>query len=71
MPIGESHSLRGEPVDMRRRDFSSLRVVTLHITIAKVICQDNDDIWSLGGIHEPEIYKDCRVKCQDAQERIE
>ena len=44
MPVGESHALSGKPVYVRRRDLTALRVVTLHISVAEIVGEDDEDI---------------------------
>ena len=50
MPIGEPHTLRGQPIDPRCGNLTALRVVAAHIAIAKVISVDDDDIGLAGGL---------------------
>lgn len=44
MGIGEAHALRGQLVNVRRRNFAALRVVAMHVTIAEVVGQDDEDV---------------------------
>ncbi len=44
MRICESHSLCAEFVDVRRRDLSTPGVVALHIAVAEVVGEDDENI---------------------------
>ena len=37
MSVRESHSFLGQSIDVRRRNFPAIRVVTLNIAIAKIV----------------------------------
>ena len=49
MPIGEPHTLRGQPIDPRRSNLPALRIVAPHITVAEIISVDDDDVRLIGG----------------------
>ncbi len=44
MPVREPHPLRREPVHVRRRDFSALRIVALHVAVTEIVGEDHDDV---------------------------
>ncbi len=44
MPVGEPHPLRGQPINVRRRDLAPLRVVAPHISVAEIVGQNDDDV---------------------------
>jgi len=44
MPIREPHPFGGQPIHVRRRDLGSLRVVRVHVAVAEIICEDDDDV---------------------------
>lgn len=66
VPIREAHPLRREPVDLRRLDFPTLRLVALHVAITEVIGEDDEDVGFVGW---------CSLQCgqrnqqQDEEER--
>ena len=42
MGISESHSLTGQTIDVGRHNF--FRPIAAQITVAKIVCKDDDDI---------------------------
>ena len=49
MPVGEAQALRREAVEVRRGDFAALRVVALHIAVAEVVGEDEEQVRALRG----------------------
>ena len=44
MPVRETHPLRCEAIHVRRGDFGALRVVRMHVAVAEVIGEDDDNV---------------------------
>ena len=44
MPIREAHALRRELVDVRRGNLAALGVVALHIAVAEIVGEDDEDV---------------------------
>ncbi len=45
--VGELHPLGAECIEVRRVDIAEIAPECLDVAVAKVICQDEDDVWSL------------------------
>lgn len=58
MKAGHEYALLGESVQGGRRDLTSIRTC---ITEAKIIGNDNEEVWSFGGSRHVELV-DCLVK---------
>lgn len=43
--VGKSHPSGSETIDVRRRDFSPLRIVTPNISISQIVGVDHHDVW--------------------------
>ena len=52
MPIRETHALRGELVDVRRRNLAALGIVALHIAVAEIVGENHEDVglMNFGGL---------------------
>ena len=44
MGIGENHALGSKPVDVRRGDFSALRIEAMNVSIAKIITEHINNV---------------------------
>ena len=44
MPIRETHALRREPVNVRRGNLAALGIVALHIAIAEIVGEDDENV---------------------------
>ena len=49
MAVGEAHALGGEPVDVWRGDFSARGIVALHVAVAEVVGEDDEEV-GFGGV---------------------
>ena len=58
MPVGETHALGGQPIDVRRGDLAAFGAVALHIAVAKIVHQDDQDIRFGGRCTR------CRLSCE-------
>ena len=47
MRIREQHPFPRELIDVRRWNFPSIRIVTLDISIAEIVCIDDNDIGAI------------------------
>ena len=64
MSVRETHSLGGKPVHVRRRNFAALGVIGLHVSIAKVVGQDDEYVGAMRGGERPVAQKKCEQAAQ-------
>ena len=46
MSIAEHHSLSRQSIEIRRFDFTVLRVERLHVAVAEIVSQDVNNVWT-------------------------
>jgi len=47
MAVREPHSLRREPVDLRRGNLAAIGIVALHVAVTEIVGKNNDDVGSV------------------------
>ena len=68
MRIGEEHAIAGELVEIRGWDLA-LRVVAPHVSIPKIVGQDEEDVGLVPG-RDPRSMAEEKKEKQDSHERL-